>query len=271
MKSIWGATDAMINRKQTYYFVIGLAVVFSFVAVTLGVWGGRSEKSSGAPLNQFEVTEQPTDSPFITPDGLLITFGPSLRPSPRPSIRPSIRPTILYLTEAPSENLTELDFNFTMFPSNVSSSSPVNYENISDSPSLSPSIVPQDSGMPLSFPGSSESATVFPSWAPTMDEVDGRASIAPTLENANPASDVGTRFYAIGDVPYSDQQATELRQQIDELQDDAEFLIHVGDIRSAKDGRPCILEEYLEVAGILNQSSAPVFIVLGGKSNHMGG
>jgi hypothetical protein len=48
------------------------------------------------------------------------------------------------------------------------------------------------------------------------------------------------------------------------LPDDAEFLIHVGDIRSARDGSVCTADEYTAVANILLQSHAPVFLVMGG-------
>jgi len=77
---------------------------------------------------------------------------------------------------------------------------------------------------------------------------------------------IGTRFYAIGDVPYSPREAEELQVQIDQLEDDAEFVIHVGDIREGKDSkRPCTMEEFHAVADILNKSHAPVFIIFGGK------
>ena len=74
-----------------------------------------------------------------------------------------------------------------------------------------------------------------------------------------------SRFYVIGDVPYSTSESIELEQQILSLPSDAEFLIHVGDIRSARDGRKCEIDEYHEVAEILKLSNVPVFIVLGGK------
>jgi hypothetical protein len=84
---------------------------------------------------------------------------------------------------------------------------------------------------------------------------------------SQPPLDDVTRFYAIGDVPYTQREATELITQIDELEDDAEFLIHVGDIRTARNKTQCTIQEYYEVADILNKSHAPVFIILGGKSS----
>ena len=83
---------------------------------------------------------------------------------------------------------------------------------------------------------------------------------------SQPPLDDVTRFYAIGDVPYTERETKELKTQIDELEDDAEFLIHVGDIRTARNKSQCTIQEYYEVADILNKSHAPVFIILGGKS-----
>jgi hypothetical protein len=85
--------------------------------------------------------------------------------------------------------------------------------------------------------------------------------------SSSPSLDSVTRFYAIGDVPYTQRETTELITQIEELEDDAEFLIHVGDIRNARNKTECTIQQYYEVADILNKSHAPVFIVLGGESN----
>ena len=216
MKGLWAATDSLVNRKQTYYFVIGLAMVFSLAAVTLGALGKRNR------------------SEFTTPAATLLTIGPSFRPSLPPSLRPSLQPTALF-SEAPSQNSTELDFNFTLFPTNGSASSLVPTVMGSLSPSLLPSPAPEDTD------------------APTGEDI--------------PSLDSVTRFYAIGDVPYTQRETTELITQIEELEDDAEFLIHVGDIRNARNKTECTIQQYYEVADILNKSHAPVFIVLGGESN----
>jgi hypothetical protein len=73
-----------------------------------------------------------------------------------------------------------------------------------------------------------------------------------------------TRFYAIGDVPYTNLQKMELIQQIETLPDDAEFLLHLGDIRSGNISNPCELADYQDVANILLSSTVPVFVVPGG-------
>ena len=70
-------------------------------------------------------------------------------------------------------------------------------------------------------------------------------------------------FAAIGDVPYSEDQGKELKKQMENLDSSAEFVIHVGDIRSAAGSSDCKLQEYLYAANILLHSPVPVFIVLG--------
>lgn len=114
----------------------------------------------------------------------------------------------------------------------------------STTPSASPSAY--DSTSPSAFLSLSPSAQ--PSAAPTIKAVE-------------------TTFYAIGDVPYRDSEMAELEEHVLALPDDAEFLIHVGDIRSGEDeDRKCRIKDYEEVRDILLQSPVPVFIIPGGKS-----
>jgi hypothetical protein len=69
-------------------------------------------------------------------------------------------------------------------------------------------------------------------------------------------------FYAIGDVPYSPDQSITLKKQIKLIPNDAEFLIHVGDIRSGHNpSLNCLRKEYSDVATLLRTSSVPVFII----------
>jgi hypothetical protein len=64
-------------------------------------------------------------------------------------------------------------------------------------------------------------------------------------------------------VPYTTDQSATLKQQMDELPSDAEFVVHVGDIRSARGSPTCRQPEYTNVANLLRRSHAPVFIVRG--------
>ena len=69
----------------------------------------------------------------------------------------------------------------------------------------------------------------------------------------------------IGDLPYNDKERDRLIYHTNTVPSDAEFLVHVGDIRDAEDQSNCERSEFADVANILKQSPAPVFIVPGGK------
>jgi len=114
-----------------------------------------------------------------------------------------------------------------------------------------PSSMPADpfSVRPSSRPSDAPSVSVLPSLAP---------SAWPTEPIAKSAT-----FYAVGDVPYSTAQAEQLTVQMSSIPEDAEFVVHVGDIRKAVEGRYCRRPEYEEAASILRLSHAPVFVLLG--------
>ena len=68
-------------------------------------------------------------------------------------------------------------------------------------------------------------------------------------------------FYAMGDVPYSEEEDLLLPKQIDKLPDDATFLVHVGDIK--RGATFCAEPVYAKVAGMLQKSRVPTFIIPG--------
>jgi len=70
-------------------------------------------------------------------------------------------------------------------------------------------------------------------------------------------------FTAIGDVPYDDEQRTDLINMVTahNAQKESEFIIHVGDIKPGAD--PCDETVYKDVSTILKDFETPTFIVLG--------
>lgn len=68
-------------------------------------------------------------------------------------------------------------------------------------------------------------------------------------------------FYAMGDVPYAPEENVLLPRQVAELPADAEFVIHVGDIKGG--ATPCDEAVYVKVAGMLREATAPVFFIPG--------
>jgi hypothetical protein len=74
-------------------------------------------------------------------------------------------------------------------------------------------------------------------------------------------------FGAVADAPNSQKQRERLFDQLLDLDGSLDFLVHVGDIRTAEEQngeRPeCMLEDYKSAAQILRRSPVPVFIVIG--------
>lgn len=70
-------------------------------------------------------------------------------------------------------------------------------------------------------------------------------------------------FTAIGDVPYNDEQRTDLINMVIDhnAKSTSEFIIHVGDIKAGAD--PCDEEVYDDVSTILKGFDTPTFIILG--------
>lgn len=68
-------------------------------------------------------------------------------------------------------------------------------------------------------------------------------------------------FCAMGDVPYALAEDALLPKQIADLPKDAQFHVHVGDIKNGKS--PCHEAVYIKVSGMLSKAMRPVFIVPG--------
>ena len=231
-----------MHGRQLYLILTMTALALIVGALTLGGIWGKLKDGSEAASAVGSVGDPMTPNQTLD----LVTVSPSLGPSKRPS------------PQAPGEvNTTE-----TSEPSNESrmETPPVS----SESPTLSPMTTNDRTPGPFM---ESNSSSLYPSPSPSLAGLAGRLPTLTPIKSVNYTgvfSGDGTRFYAIGDVPYSDAEARTLQVQISNLPTDAEFLIHVGDIRSARDGRTCEIDEYYKVAGILNQSHAPVFLVVGG-------
>ncbi|MBI1310861.1 hypothetical protein GC176_06095 [bacterium] len=83
----------------------------------------------------------------------------------------------------------------------------------------------------------------------------------PANSRAEEADSGTVTFYAMGDVPYAPEEDRLLPEQIAAIAADAEFVIHVGDIK--RGAPPCDEAVYRKVAGMLRKSVAPVFIIPG--------
>ncbi|MCP4787067.1 MAG: hypothetical protein GY903_14530 [Fuerstiella sp.] len=87
------------------------------------------------------------------------------------------------------------------------------------------------------------------------------STVARGQQASDPVIHDAVIFYAMGDVPYAPEEDALLPQQIAELPLDAEFVVHVGDIKGG--AAPCDEAVYVKVADMLRQTTAPVFIIPG--------
>lgn len=87
-------------------------------------------------------------------------------------------------------------------------------------------------------------AAKIPADEPVAQEIQGRVT-----------------FCAMGDVPYEPAEDILLPTQIAELPADAEFVVHVGDIK--RGAPPCDEEIYVKVSGMLSKAVPPLFIIPG--------
>jgi hypothetical protein len=87
---------------------------------------------------------------------------------------------------------------------------------------------------------------------------------APPTESSTPADPI-TTFCVVADAPYRYEESIKLLNHIENMDSDCEFVVHLGDIRSARQFDTCVEETYRNVSLIMKRSQKPVLMVLGGK------
>jgi hypothetical protein len=215
---------------------LGAASIVS-VAIVIAFWRAKSKSDKTAVAN-VTFTLPPSSLPVISPAPFAVEEETS---------HPTHRPTEMRLE--------------TTYPLNTMEPAAV--------PTSNPSIVP--SYAPFKVPSSlpTEQSTYHPTFLSTPWPTSASPTQAIAQNESESPSAVPlpvTIFYVIADVPYNEIEAAELPNQIQALPSDAEFLVHLGDIRQARGGGACKLYEYNDVATVLQQSAVPVFIVVGGKN-----
>jgi len=101
----------------------------------------------------------------------------------------------------------------------------------------------------------------------TADIVDqppiSTSSVPATSTTPPPLPDTITTFYVMADAPYTDYERINLMpQHIEELDDNVEFLVHLGDLQWAKVDK-CREGAYDEASTIMKKSRIPTFILPG--------
>jgi len=76
-----------------------------------------------------------------------------------------------------------------------------------------------------------------------------------------PAQQRALHFYALGDVPYLDREWDSLPQQMKSLSPEADFVMHVGDLKRRSSS--CTERHYTDFAHIMQQSLVPVLNTIG--------
>jgi predicted phosphodiesterase len=69
-------------------------------------------------------------------------------------------------------------------------------------------------------------------------------------------------FYVMGDMPYSSRDKLRLPIQMKALESRAEFVVHLGDMKD-RDPDLCTADVYEDASDMLQESTAPVFVVPG--------
>jgi hypothetical protein len=222
------------HRMRVMVFVsFAVAVVIGAVVIVFVAQKGSAHKDVNiSHANEDQST--PIPSIMSSPTTTII-------PSPMPTSMPSLQSVVPSMPESPSPEIMPL-VSLTSEPS----------VGLSHQPSSLPSITPPSTtNEPTSHLNQSGSLLTSRSLSP---------SACPTAV----ATELVTIFYAIGDVPYTPKEREQLPGQIASLPADAEFLVHVGDIRSAKNFDRCRRAQYVKVANMLLASRVPVFIIVGG-------
>lgn len=86
-----------------------------------------------------------------------------------------------------------------------------------------------------------------------------------------PPESLITTFCVVADAPYDETMRLRLLKQVKTIDEDCEFVVHLGDIRSAANFDTCELEPYTNARLIMSRSAKPVFITLGGKKGSQNG
>ncbi|GAX26273.1 hypothetical protein FisN_16Lh104 [Fistulifera solaris] len=115
--------------------------------------------------------------------------------------------------------------------------------------------------LPSATPVQNTSAVV--TLSPVVSPVLPSPVLIVSAPSASPLSMTPIVFYAFGDIPYSAAEAIGLEAMMDNVPLDADFLVHVGDIRLARDSAPCLRSEYESVRDLFLRSHAPVLLAMG--------
>jgi predicted phosphodiesterase len=80
---------------------------------------------------------------------------------------------------------------------------------------------------------------------------------------ATQSDDTVTTFCLIADAPYTEYQRVKMNRQVQNMDSECEFVVHLGDIRDGAYYDDCIEETYSNASRIMKRSDKPVIMVMG--------
>jgi hypothetical protein len=288
-----------IMKKQRKFFsnkmIIASMMLFSLgVAAGGGMYlmkpdmfrgaGGDSDPSEMIVVANIEAIDVSSSVPSSQPSNSLTTLTPIMQSSATPqptqgvtTAKPIVEETINALplptqapsravTSSPTQNLTTVEP--TTDTQNVTTVKPANDTQIAPTTPPTESIVTlpptaqNSTSSPttqsiMTPPPTAQNSTSSPTTLPP------NATVAEELVEEEEAEGTITTFYVMADAPYSDDERYNLMpNHIEQLDDDGEFLVHLGDLQYAVVDQ-CREGAYYEAKEILKKSRMPTFVLPG--------
>ena len=222
-----------------------------------------TSKSTNLPTESptAEETDTPTMKPTSKPTNQP-TESPTAEETNTPTMKPTSKPTNLP-TESPTVEKTS---DPTMKPTSKPTNQPTELPTlkVTNQPTIKPTSMPTN--QPTTKP------TVEKTSNPTVNPTSKPTSQPTTKPTVAPADAV---FYVTGNTPYTFDDGIMLSDQIQNLPNDAKFLMHLGNIdfkmKTLDDDYyyQCQQRIYSETRNILLESNTPVFIIPGDEDYYL--
>ena len=269
------------NMKKKRKFFSNKMIIAFMTLLSLGVAGGglyvmKPDLFGSAEMivaaNMEAMIDISSSAPSSQPSHTLTTLAPTqssattLRPTQgstttKPIVEetidapshPTQHPGQPVTTSSPTQNLTTA--NPTTDAQNVTAVKPANDTQTAaatQSPSTQSPTAQSPTESIVTSPPTSQNLTSSPT-----------AKVTEILVEEEAPEDTITTFYIMADAPYSDDERYNLMpNHIDQLEDDGEFLVHLGDLQYATVDQ-CREGAYYEAKEILKKSSMPTFVLPG--------
>jgi len=230
-------------------------------------WGERVHTFT-LPAGGASPTVITTDAPSTSATQPPITFFPTIPPKTStptlPPMQESVSPTLssaevetLFPTNPPLEQSQVPTAEPTNPPSSLPTAEPTN------PPSPLPTAEPTNPPSPLPTAGPTNPPSPLPTPLPTLPPTMRPPPPPPTPPPTDLPEDTVTKFFLVADTPYSDKERNNLMpNHIDELGDEGDFVVHLGDLMYAVTDR-CREGAYSIAARILQRSKMPTFVLPG--------